>query len=77
MSKNTKKFIAQQGSNSTIKVFDASTGSLYRVINAGGTIVTPPVVSENQLSVNVKVGKNTMVKIFNLPSGSLKNNIVL
>jgi hypothetical protein len=41
----TKKFIAQQGSNSTVKLYDAGTGQLYRVITVGGNIVSQPYVA--------------------------------
>ena len=50
----TKKFIAQTGNNNTVRIFDAETGSLHRVINVDGNIVTQPVVIENELTVTVK-----------------------
>ena len=74
---NTKKFVAQPGSHNTIKIFDTMTGALYKIINTGGTIITPPVATGNEVSVTVKIGNTTTVKIFNLPSGSLRNSIVL
>lgn len=77
MTTRAKRFIAQQGSNNTIKVFNAETGTLFKVINVGGSIVSPPVVSGSEVTVTVKVGNTTMAKIFNLPGGGLRNSIVL
>lgn len=68
----TKKFIAQIGNNNTVKVFDASTGSLSRIINVDGTITSQPIVSENELSVTTSSGTANHLKIYTLPSGGLK-----
>ena len=43
----TRQFIAQQGSNSTVKIFEAGTGQLYRVITVGGNIVSQPYMPGN------------------------------
>jgi len=67
-----KKFIAQIGNNNTVKVFDASTGSLSRIINVDGTITSQPIVSENELSVTTSSGTTNHLKIYTLPSGGLK-----
>jgi hypothetical protein len=67
-----KKFIAQIGSNNTVKVFDASTGSLSRIINVDGNITSQPIVSENELSVTTSSGTSNHLKIYTLPSGGLK-----
>lgn len=70
----TKKFIAQTGSNNTVKVFDASNGTLYRIINVGGNIVSQPIVTESEMSVMVREGPCSMLKIYKLPSGGLKSS---
>ena len=45
-----KQFTAAQGSGNTIKIFDASTGQLCRLITTGGRILSPPIASGVQLS---------------------------
>ena len=67
-----KKFTAQIGSNNTVKVFDANTGTLSRIINVDGNISSQPVVSENELSVMTTSGSTNHLRIYNLPSGGLK-----
>ena len=71
----TKHFIAQQGSSTTVKVFDASTGQLYRVITVGGNIVSQPYIAGSILTVTVESGGKKHVKTFSLPYGSLKTTI--
>ncbi len=73
---NNKQFIAQQVSNTTVKIFDASTGQLSRVITVGGSIVSQPYVSGNLMTVTVEnAGGKRQVKTFSLPYGSLKTTI--
>lgn len=69
----TKKFIAQIGNNNSVKVFDAYTGSLYRVISVDGQLTTPPIVVENDLTVNVKTASGQVTKVYNVSTGSLKH----
>ena len=71
----TKQFIAQQGSNSTVKIFEANTGKLYRVITVGGSIVSQPYMSGNIMTVTVENSGKKQVKTFSLPGGSLKTTI--
>tara|TARA_R110000744_G_scaffold150701_1_gene264092 strand:- start:63 stop:293 length:231 start_codon:yes stop_codon:yes gene_type:complete len=71
----TKQFIAQQGSNTTVKVFEAETGQLYRVITVGGTIVSQPYIAGSILTVTVESAGKKQVKTFSLPYGSLKTTI--
>ena len=72
----TRQFIAQQGSNTTVKIFEASTGQLYRVITVGGNIVSQPYASGNVMTVTVEsAGGRKQVKTFSLPNGSLKSTI--
>jgi len=69
-----KSFIAQVGSQNTIKVFNASNGQLYRVINVNGEIVSSPYVTDNLLSVTVETGGNRYLRVYTLPNGSLKSS---
>jgi len=68
----SKKFIAQIGSNNTVRVFDATTGSLSRIINVDGNITSQPIVSENELTITTSSGSSNHLKIYTLPSGGLK-----
>lgn len=43
---NKKIFTAQLGSGNTIKVFDAETGQLHRIISTGGNVISSPIVVE-------------------------------
>ena len=72
---NTKQFIAQQGSNSTVKIFEATTGQLYRVITVGGNIVSQPYMAGNIMTVTVESGGKKQIKTFSLPGGGLKTTI--
>tara|TARA_R110002124_G_scaffold248742_1_gene413841 strand:- start:303 stop:533 length:231 start_codon:yes stop_codon:yes gene_type:complete len=72
---NTKQFIAQQGSSSTVKIFEANTGKLYRVITVGGSIVSQPYMSGHLMTVTVESSGKKQVKTFSLPAGSLKTTI--
>ena len=75
MNKN-RQFIAQQGSNTTVKIFDASTGQLYRVITVGGNIVSQPYAAGHIMTVTVEnAGGQKQVKTFLLPHGGLKSTI--
>lgn len=74
---NRKIFIAQQGSGSTIKVFEAETGRLYRIISTGGKIISTPVVTDNIVTVTVEAGDSRMIKTYSLPNGGLKTTTVI
>ena len=56
----TKQFIAQQGSNSTVKLYDAGTGQLYRVITVGGNIVSQPLVTKSSTNKFTQIIVPTM-----------------
>ena len=71
----TKQFIAQQGSNTTVKIFEASTGQLYRVITVGGNIVSQPYVAGHTLTVTTETAGKKQVKTFSLPHGSLQTTL--
>lgn len=68
----TKKFIPQIGSNNTVKLFDASTGQLYRVVNVSGNIASQPICTENEMYVTVQQGEGSVIKFFSLPGCGLK-----
>ena len=70
-----RQFIAQQGSNTTVKIFDASTGQLYRVITVGGNIVSSPYVSGSVMTVTVETAGRKQIKTFTLPGGGLRTTI--
>jgi len=73
---NKKRFIAQQGSSNTVKIFTAETGQLFRVLDVGGIITSPPVCTEEELTVGVKVSNNTLIlKIYSVPTFSLKKTV--
>jgi len=67
-----KRFIPQIVNNNSIKLFDASTGQLYRVISVDGEIISQPVCVESEMYVTVKRGEHTSVKFYSLPNGGLK-----
>lgn len=68
-----KKFLAQMGSQNTIKVFDAETGHLLRVINCDGTITSAPYCIDNTLCVSINKCNTTSIVMYTLPSGSIKS----
>ena len=73
---NKRQFIAQQGSGTTVKIYDASTGRLYRVITVSGNIVSQPYVAGNIMTVTVETsGGKKQVKTYSLPHGSLKTTV--
>lgn len=70
---NKKRFIAQQGGPNTIRVFNAETGQLYRVITVSGQISSPPICSETEMYVGVKTDSGQqVVQYYNVPSFNLK-----
>jgi hypothetical protein len=68
----TKKFIPAIASNNTIKIFDASTGQLHRVIAVEGEVISQPVCLDSEMYVTVKRGEHTSIKYYSLPNGGLK-----
>jgi hypothetical protein len=70
---NKKRFIAQQGSSTSIRVFLAETGQLYRVIDVGGTIVSPPICTEEDMYVSIRdaAGK-THIQYYTVPGFNIK-----
>ena len=74
---NKRIFTVQQGSASSIKVFDGETGSLYKIIATGGNIVSPPYVAGHLVSVTVEHGGKRFAKTFTLPGGGLTSTMPL
>ena len=70
---NKKIFTAQLGSGNTIKVFDAETGQLHRIISIGGNVISSPVIVGDTITVTVSEGGGNVMKIFTLPNGGLKS----
>jgi len=70
-----KQFIAQIGSNNTVKLFEVGTGNLYRIINVDGNITSQPICTENEMYVTVTVGGSSVIKFFALPGGGLKKTV--
>ncbi len=70
---NKKIFTAQLGSGNTIKVFDAETGQLQRIISTGGNVISSPIVVGDTITVTVSEGGVNVMKIFTLPNGGLKS----
>ena len=69
---NKRRFIASTGPGNTIKLFEAETGSLYRVISVGAKISSQPICTEKECYVNTTndSGK-TVVHFYGLPSCNL------
>jgi len=70
---NKKIFTAQLGSGNTIKVFDAETGQLHRIISTGGNVISSPIVVGDTITVTVSEGGLNVMKIFTLPNGGLQS----
>jgi len=70
---NKKIFTAQLGSGNTIKVFDAETGQLQRIISTGGNVISSPIVVGDTITVTVSEGGLNVMKIFTLPNGGLQS----
>ena len=69
----TKKFIAQAGSNNTVRVYDASTGALHRIFNFDGNIVSPPICTEEDMYVSIcDAAGNTHIKYYTVPGFNIK-----
>jgi hypothetical protein len=80
MSNRTKRFIASTGPNNSIKLFEASTGNLYRTVTLGHreTLLTQPICTESEVFVTVQTpdGQKSM-KYFSLPNLGLVRTVNL
>ena len=70
---NKKNLIPQIGSNNTVRLFDANTGQIHKIITVGGEIVGQPIATESEMYVTVKSGSATTIRYFSLPGGGLKS----
>ena len=70
---NKKRFIAQQSGSNSIKIFNAETGQLFKIINITDQICTPPICTEEEMYVGVRTadGKQ-MIYYYSIPSFNLK-----
>lgn len=69
---NRKKFVAQTGPGNSIKLFEAETGRLCRMINVGETLSSQPICTDNEVFVTVTTASGKQqVKYYGLPGGNL------
>lgn len=67
-----KRFIPSVSGANMLKLFDAETGQLYRMINTGnGKITGQPIVSESEVYVEVTDMSGRYIKYYGLPHGGL------
>jgi hypothetical protein len=74
-----KRFIPSISGSNTIKLFDAETGQLYKMVNTGcGKITGQPIVTENEMYVEVtETGNQRYIKYYSLPNLGLKKTVSL
>lgn len=74
-----KRFIPSISGSNTIKLFDAETGQLYKMVNTGnGKITGQPIVTEHEMYVEItEVGNQRCIKYYSLPNLGLKKTIPL
>ena len=72
-----KRFIPSISGSNTIKLFDAETGQLYKMVNTGvGKITGQPIVTENEMYVEVtQTGNQRYIKYYSLPNIGLKKKV--
>lgn len=71
-----KKFIPSVSGKNTIKLFDAETGQLYKQFNTGGQISSQPIVTSDELYVEVtEAGNQKVLKYYALPHCGLKKTV--
>lgn len=75
---NKKRFISQQSGTNTIKIFNAETGQLFKVITLTGDITSPPICTEEEMYVGVK-GTDGVLSLhyYNVPSFNLKLKVAI
>ena len=73
-----KKFIPSVSGKNTIKLFDAETGQLYKQFNTGGQISSQPIVTSDELYVEVtESGNKRFLKYYTLPHCGLSRSTPL
>ena len=71
-----KKYIPSVAGKNTIKLFDAETGQLFKQFNTGGQISGQPIVTNNELYVEVtEAGNRKFLKYYALPHCGLKKTV--
>jgi len=71
-----KRFIPSVSGANMLKLFDAETGQLYRMINTGnGKITGQPIVSESEVYVEVTEPSGRYIKYYGLPHGGLIRSV--
>ena len=71
-----KKFIAQTGPNNSIKLFEAETGRLHRMISVGETISSQPICTDTEVFVTTTAADGRQhIKYFSLPGGNIIRSI--
>jgi len=68
---NKRRFIPTQQGEKSIRVFDATTGQLYKIITVGGKITGQPICTETELYVQIEKGNKQFLEYYKLPSVSL------
>lgn len=71
----TKKFLASTNSPNTVRVFDANSRQLYRIIPVNGTIMEQPQISDSILNVTVQIENINYRQQYALPNGNLINSV--
>ena len=75
---NKKRFISQQSGTNTIKIFNAETGQLFKVITITGDITSPPICTEEEMYVGVKGADGVhALHYYNIPSFKLKLKVTI
>lgn len=70
---NKKRFISQQSGTNIIKIFNAETGQLFKILTITGTITSPPICTEEEMYVGVKTQDGVhALHYYNIPSFNLK-----
>lgn len=67
-----KRLVASTGPNNTIKLFEAETGQLFRMISVNEQISSQPICTETEVFVTVTdASGNQAIKYYALPGGNL------
>jgi|DEB0MinimDraft_12_1074336.scaffolds.fasta_scaffold200208_2 hypothetical protein len=71
---NTKTFTVSLASNNKVKVYNAMTGSIHRIVQlpGGSNIISGPVVFDSGFSVTVKQGTGTYMITYGFPLCNIK-----
>ncbi len=72
-----KKYIPSVTSQNTIKVFEAETGQLYKMVQCGnGKIAGQPIITDKEMYVEmIEAGDKKVIKYFSLPNFMLTKSV--